>query len=937
QDKIYDGNNVAQISGATLVGVVSPDDVTLANHTTGTFAQTGIGIDIVVSTLPMTITGTGIGNYTLTQPTGLKADINAKELTVINSVAQDKIYDGNNVTQITGATLAGVVSPDDLTLANHTTGTFAQTGIGTDIVVSTLPMIITGTGIGNYTLTQPTGLKADITAKELTVINSVAQDKIYDGNNVAQIIGATLVGVVSPDDVTLVNHTTGTFSQTDIGTDIVVSTLPMTITGTGIGNYTLTQPTGLKADITTKELTVINSVVQDKIYDGNNVAQISGATLVGVVSPDDVTLANHTTGTFAQTGIGIDIVVSTLPMTITGTGIGNYTLTQPTGLKADITAKELTVINSVAQDKIYDGNNVAQISGATLVGVVSPDDVTLANHTTGTFAQTGIGIDIVVSTLPMIITGTGVGNYTLTQPTGLKADITPKQITVTANPSQTKVYGSSDPVPFTYAHTPDLIGSDVIIGLMQRIPGENVGNYSYTLGTLTAGPNYTLSMAIAPEFTITPKGLSVTAEDKSKCSDGKMYDGGYTVTYNGFVYGEGPEVLDGILTYSGSAITAVSPGNYTIIPGGLTSSNYNITFRDGALAIHILPVPKLSGPRNPCVESGGMIYITDPGKNYYWWKVSPGGTITSGGDPQSNTVTITWNESGFHWVAVNYFNGEGCMAHHHTVLHVSVKPVLPVSVVVIASKNPVNEGTAVTFVAFPNNGGDQPSYQWKVNGNLAGINNCVLTYLPVNRDKVVCEMTSSEACPGNNPVLSNEITMTVIKANNEVTGTVGDLDANCYDAFNTITVAGTPKIFLVESGGTATMIAGEKILYLPGTVVEPGGYMHGYIAPNGPYCSSPPKIAVVTGEEEIPLITAKPAVKVYPNPTEGKFTVEILGDLVSENTRVEIYTMQGDKLLSEVWKGLCKQQFSLDAKPTGIYLIRVVSDNFTKTVRLIKQ
>ena len=266
-----------------------------------------------------------------------------------------------------------------------------------------------------------------------------------------------------------------------------------------------------------------------------------------------------------------------------------------------------------------------------------------------------------------------------------------------------------------------------------------------------------------------------------------------------------------------------------------------------------------------------------------------------------------------------------------------MKPILPVSVLVTASTNPVHEGVAVTFVAYPENGGDRPIYQWKVNGSNVGTNNRVLTYVPLNGDRVVCEMTSSATCPGNNPVISNEILMTVIKANTDVTGTVGDQQANCYDAYNTITVAGTPETFLVESGGSATMIAGVTILYLPGTKVEPGGYMHGYIAPNGPFCSTPPMVAVLTGEEETTMITNLPSVKVYPNPTNGKFTVELLGDVDPANARVEVYSMKGDQVMKKDMMGLLKQEFSIEERPTGIYLVRIVSDEVIKTVRILKR
>jgi hypothetical protein len=58
----------------------------------------------------------------------------------------------------------------------------------------------------------------------------------------------------------------------------------------------------------------------------------------------------------------------------------------------------------------------------------------------------------------------------------------------------------------------------------------------------------------------------------------------------------------------------------------------------------------------------------------------------------------------------------------------------------------------------------------------------------------------------------------------------------CYNALQTITVAGGGSAFQVQAGGSATFIAGSKIRFLPGTKVFSGGYMHGYITTNGQYC-----------------------------------------------------------------------------------------------------
>jgi hypothetical protein len=59
----------------------------------------------------------------------------------------------------------------------------------------------------------------------------------------------------------------------------------------------------------------------------------------------------------------------------------------------------------------------------------------------------------------------------------------------------------------------------------------------------------------------------------------------FTVSYNGFVLGEGPSVLGGTLWFSTTATASSPPGTYAITPGGLTSSNYTITFVSGTLTV----------------------------------------------------------------------------------------------------------------------------------------------------------------------------------------------------------------------------------------------------------------------------------------------------------------------------------------------------------------
>ncbi|MCX6249859.1 MAG: PKD domain-containing protein [Bacteroidetes bacterium] len=77
------------------------------------------------------------------------------------------------------------------------------------------------------------------------------------------------------------------------------------------------------------------------------------------------------------------------------------------------------------------------------------------------------------------------------------------------------------------------------------------------------------------------------------------------------------------------------------------------------------------------------------------------------------------------------------------IINMTVNPLMPVSVTVSASANPVCEGTTVTFSATPVNEGSNPSYQWQVNGINAGTNSPSFAYTPANNDMVNCILTSS--------------------------------------------------------------------------------------------------------------------------------------------------------------------------------------------------
>lgn len=93
----------------------------------------------------------------------------------------------------------------------------------------------------------------------------------------------------------------------------------------------------------------------------------------------------------------------------------------------------------------------------------------------------------------------------------------------------------------------------------------------------------------------------------------------------------------------------------------------------------------------------------------------------------------------------------------------TINEAVAASVAISASSTSICFGQSVTFTATPTNGGTNPTYQWKVNGNNVGTNNPTYTTTNLaNNDIVTCQMTSNATCiDGSATVNSNPITITV--------------------------------------------------------------------------------------------------------------------------------------------------------------------------------
>jgi hypothetical protein len=335
-----------------------------------------------------------------------------------------------------------------------------------------------------------------------------------------------------------------------------------------------------------KQLTVTGAQVVSKIYDGNTLATITGATLTGVVTGENVILNNANQGNFNNPLVGANKPVTT-NMTITGTSVANYTLQQPT-LFGEILSNALNVTGIVAANKVYDGNNIATLSGGTLIGVIPGDIVSVVVPSTGTFATPNVGTNIAVTVPTPTLTGPDAWKYTVNQPTGITANITSKELFILAVEKE-KTYGQVDP-QLTHTCTGFIPGedeSDLLTPVVTtRVTGENVGQYVIYVSGATSN-NYLITF-INNQFIIIPKDLMVSTNDASRCygTENPLFP----LTYSGFVNNENTSVLTTLPTASCVASTTSDPGTYPIIISGGVAQNYSFVYNEATLTVKELPV-----------------------------------------------------------------------------------------------------------------------------------------------------------------------------------------------------------------------------------------------------------------------------------------------------------------------------------------------------------
>jgi hypothetical protein len=269
--------------------------------------------------------------------------------------------------------------------------------------------------------------------------------------------------------------------------------------------------------------------------------------------------------------------------------------------------------------------------------------------------------------------------------------------------------------------------------------------------------------------------------------------------------------------------------------------------------VNPMAAPVLNGVAAICASVTGNIYTTQAGMNNYVWSISAGGTITSGGTPTSNTVTVTWNTAGTQTVSVNYTNPSGCTASTPSVFNVTVNPV-PVPTIT-GSAAVCNGSTGIIYTTEAG----MSAYTWTVSagGTItsgAGTNSITATWNTMGAQTVSVNYADANACLAAIPTVK---TVTVnpmaaptltgpISLCQGTTGNIYTTEPGMNSYLWTVSPSG-----IITSGGTTT----SNTVTITWTVPGPQSVSVNYTNVSGCTASNSTSTAIIVSPFIVPTVS----------------------------------------------------------------------------------
>jgi len=440
----------------------------------------------------------------------------------------------------------------------------------------------------------------------------------------------------------------------------------------------------------------------------------------------------------------------------------------------------------------------------------------------------------------------------------------------------------------------------------------------------------------AETITVYPLPFADAGPDKSICAGSSTQIGSNPVS--GYTYNWLPT--------SGLSNPAVSnpianPSSNVTYTLHVTNSFGCSSTDDIVVTVKTLPSAYISGSATICTGTSTTLSVALAGIPPWDFTISNGITPVSFSGVTSNPkafIVSPLNTEAY--IITNVLDASGCSNIGNGSAVVTVNP-LPSGAGIITGPSTVTAGQSGVAYSIPVIT-NVTGYSWTlpygasiISGNNT---NSIIVFFSSNATSGIINVTGTNSCGSGSfsPDFNVTVTPSIPATQNLTNMIVGNGQVNCYNATQSITVAGNGTLFFVLNGGSATLIAGQKISFLPSTTVQLGGYLWGYIAPNGPFCNTPSLPSVMISEDEIPSTIGQSSFRIYPNPTTGTFMVEFNEGFSDGIVTIDILGMRGEKVYTETILGEKNFEFSLADRPPGIYVIHIIMRDKTETAKIIK-
>ena len=550
--------------------------------------------------------------------------ITARPLHIVVTPGQHKTYGDKDATFAVQYTEMGKVDGD---FANCVVTREPGENVGT--YAYTIEQFEASDDFKNYDVTLVAEDEFEIVKKDLTVIIPDAE-KLYGDENPNVMDGVTYDGFVTNVELGIADTADNALTGKLVLTHEAVRTSPVgeyKITASGLEsqNYNIIykgQTSGTQGILTVKPLPIIiegntltrkYNVLDATKTPGYTIWNSSKSAIVSVVDPDGS--PRNITATCPEWS-DVTAAKGSYPIKITYEPNANYDIQVIDGTCV-ITDGDVTLIPDSKTFVYGDFVTEDMIRELTVTGV-SAVDGTKAYHNGDLITNVGyVSISITKDGEPVTSNSRAtldVGNYDITTsitPLPGKEDsytvdidaganrllITRRPVTFTVTPGQQKTFGDPDPV-FSVAD-PDFgtwtggnniadPRADLADAVLSRVPGENVGRYAFTRGTLDEQPmskNYNITL-VNNSFEIVARKVTGTIQDVTK-TYGDVFDAsGYKVVWDGFLDMDDQNAMNGSLVFTcvGAAETA-NVGQYAIGATYARNNNYEVTLVNGTMNV----------------------------------------------------------------------------------------------------------------------------------------------------------------------------------------------------------------------------------------------------------------------------------------------------------------------------------------------------------------